>query len=235
MWPRLLGTVFAHRVFDLVASMLLVLYVLITARIPSWATTSLSAVAAVGGALFVLALVSAQRHNRSVLEGVGPVRKVVEMARHGLGVMHAPVQAGVAILSQCLGWLCQLLAVYVAMRAFHIHAPLPAAGLVLVLMNVAILFPLWPGNVGLVQAAIALPLVGYGVAKARGVAYGFGLQAIEASVGIGVGLLFLAREGLTFAMLRVMPDAAQAEVPDSAEEEEATEPAPPRARVSSGP
>jgi len=39
------------------------------------------------------------------------------------------------------------------------------------------------------------------------------LQAIEASVGIGVGLLFLAREGLSFAMLRVMPTANQAEVP----------------------
>jgi hypothetical protein len=55
--------------------------------------------------------------------------------------------------------------------------------------------------------------VGYGVAYSTGVAYGFGLQAIEASVGIGVGLLFLAREGLSFAMLRVMPTADQAELP----------------------
>ncbi len=36
-----------------------------------------------------------------------------------------------ARLFQCLGWLCQLLAVYTAMRAFDIHEPLPAAGLVL--------------------------------------------------------------------------------------------------------
>jgi len=77
------------------------------------------------------------------------------------------------------------LAVYTAMRAFDIHAPLPAAGLVLLLMNVATIFPLWPGNVGLVQAAIALPLLSYGVYYARGVAFGIGLQAIEASVGVG--------------------------------------------------
>jgi hypothetical protein len=75
------------------------------------------------------------------------------------------------------------------------------------------IFPFWPGNVGLVQVAIASALVGYGVPYAVGVAYGFGLQAIEASVGIGVGLLFLAREGLSFAMLRVMPTANQAELP----------------------
>jgi len=97
------------------------------------------------------------------------------------------------------------------MRAFHIYAPLPAAGLVLVLMNVATIFPLWPGNVGLVQIAIATPLTQYGVPYARGVAYGFGLQIIEASVGIGFGLLFLAREGLSLAMLRVMPGAEQAD------------------------
>src|SRR5206468_12270204 len=95
------------------------------------------------------------------------------------------------------------------------HKPLPAAGLVLVLMNVATIFPLWPGNVGLVQAAIAIPLSQYyNVPRATGIAFGFGLQAIEASVGVGVGLLFLAREGLSFAMLRRMPDAGQAEVPE---------------------
>src|SRR5437763_11880967 len=102
------------------------------------------------------------------------------------------------------------------MRAFHIPAPLPAAGLVLVLMNVATIFPLWPGNVGLLQAAIALPLLQYGVFYARGIAYGIGLQAIEASVGVGFGLLFLAREGLSYTMLKVMPDASQVEVPEDA-------------------
>jgi len=122
------------------------------------------------------------------------------------------------------------------MRAFGIHEALPAAGLVLVLMNVATLFPLWPGNIGLVQAAVALPLFQYyGVAKANGIAFGFGLQAIEASVGVSVGLLFLAREGLSVAMLRVMPDVGQAEVPDHADENEAmteTDEARQHARVS---
>ena len=32
---------------------------------------------------------------------------------------------------------------------------------------------------------------------------------IEMSVGVGVGLLFLAREGLSFATLREMPDASE--------------------------
>ena len=135
------------------------------------------------------------------------------MARHGLGVLHAPGPATAAAFFQCCGWLCQFFAVYTAMRAFDIHAPLPAAGLVLLLMNVATLFPLWPGNIGLLQAAIALPLASYGVPFGKAVAYGFGLQAIEASVGVGVGMIFLAREGLSFATLRKMPEVTEAEFP----------------------
>jgi uncharacterized membrane protein YbhN (UPF0104 family) len=225
LWATLVGTVFAHRVFDIVPVVLLILYVLITARIPAWATTSLIVFVAAGVGLFAFAFASAKLHHGSV-DGLGAFRRVVAMARQGLGVMRIGPRAGLAILFQGLGWFCQLLAVYTAMRAFDIHSPLPAAGLVLVLMNVATIFPLWPGNVGLVQIAIATPLTQYGVAYARGVAYGFGLQAIEASVGIGIGLIFLAREGLSFAMLRVMPGAEQA---DQASPEEIDEPE--RARV----
>ena len=234
MWPRLLGTVFAHRVFDLVAVIALILYVVFTAHIPDWAVTSLIAVVAAGVVLFTIAVMSARYHRVTRLEeGVGALRKTVRLARYGLGVMRRPGAAAAACLFQVLGWACQLFAVYTTMRAFGIHEPLPAAGLVLVLMNVATLFPLWPGNVGLVQAAVALPLFQYyGVAKANGIAFGFGLQAIEASVGVGVGLLFLAREGLSFAMLRVMPDVAQAEVPDDAESSAEPERARSHARVS---
>jgi uncharacterized protein (TIRG00374 family) len=212
LWATLVSTVVAHRVFDVVPVLLLVVYVLVTAKIPSWAVTGLVVAIGAGVVLFALAFAAARRHHRTSVapDALSAVRRIVTMARHGFGVMHDPTHAAIAILFQCIGWVCQLLAVWTAMRAFDIHSPLPAAGLVLVLMNVATIFPLWPGNVGLVQQAIAAPLTRYGVAYAHGVAYGFGLQAIEASVGIGVGLLFLGKEGLSLAMLRVMPDATQA-------------------------
>jgi len=229
-WATLLGTVFAHRVFDLVAMIALIAFVAATAHIPDWAVTSLIAVVAAGVALFTIAVLSARYHRVTrIEEGLGAARKAVRLARYGLGVMRRPGAAVAACFFQVLGWTCQLFAVYTSMRAFGIDEPLPAAGLVLVLMNVATLFPLWPGNVGLVQAAVALPLSRYyGVARAKGIAFGFGLQAIEASVGVGVGLIFLAREGLSLAMLKVMPDVAQAEVPD---DEEPAEHEPPRTRA----
>jgi uncharacterized protein (TIRG00374 family) len=232
-WPTLLGTVFAHRVFDLVAAIGLIVYVVLTAHIPDWAVTSLIAVVVAGVALFSVAVLSARHHHVSDLGGLTAVRRMVRLARHGLGVMRRPAAAVLACVLQLVGWTCQLFAVYTAMRAFGIHEGLPAAGLVLVLMNVATIFPLWPGNIGLVQAAVSLPLWRYyGVAKGTGVAFGFGLQAIEASVGVGVGLIFLAREGLSFAMLKVMPDASQADVPERVVEATEADAERPRARVS---
>ncbi|MGH3132622.1 MAG: lysylphosphatidylglycerol synthase transmembrane domain-containing protein [Gaiellaceae bacterium] len=203
----LVGTVFAHRLFDLVPATLLVTWVLLTAEVPHWAVVATLIVVAVGFALFTVAWLGARRHQRPVVsEGVGTIRHLLGMARQGLSVLKAPLPLAGAILFQCVGWFLQLLAVYVAMQAFGIDAPLHAAGLVLVLMNVATIVPLWPGNVGLVQAAVALPLRNYGVPYATGFAYGIALQAIEMACGLGLGLVALAREGISVAMLRRMQD-----------------------------
>jgi uncharacterized membrane protein YbhN (UPF0104 family) len=140
------------------------------------------------------------------------------MARQGLAVLRAPVAACAAIFLQIVGWTLQLLAVWAVTEAFDLDVPLPAAALVLLLMNIATVFPLWPGNVGLLQAAVALPLVQYGVAYGTGFAYGLVLQAVEMSVGVGVGLVMLMREGLSFAALKRMEDEQEESAEDVLEE-----------------
>ena len=185
-------------------------------------------------ALLALGVVAARLHRRSPdagAHGAGAIRRLVALARQGLDVMNEPLAALLAIFLQCLGWFFQLLAVYLAMRAFGIHEPLPAAALVLLLMNVATIFPLWPGNIGLVQAAVALPLVSYGVPYARGFAFGLGLQVIEMSVGVGVGLVFLAREGLSLAMLRRMDEEAESQLEPAADRPAPADAPAQRARV----
>jgi uncharacterized membrane protein YbhN (UPF0104 family) len=206
----LLGTVFAHRLFDLPAVGLLVVYVLLTARIPHWAVTSLVIFGLVALALLAVGLLSARSRGEPPT-GAGTARRLLAMAGQGLAVLRAPVPAAAAVLCQLMGWVLQLLAVYAVMQAFDIDAPLPAAGLVLLLMNVATIFPLWPGNIGLLQAAVALPLRQYGVAYGTGFAFGLVLQAVEMSVGVGVGLVFLAREGISLASLRRMEEDEEAE------------------------
>ena len=209
----LIGSVFAHRMFDLFPTITLVVWVLLAADIPGWAYLTLGLAIGIGILLFVAAMVLARRQHRE-LESLGSVRQILARARQGLTIMRKPVPAMKATAFQFGGWFCQLLAVWSAMKAFQIDEPLAAAGLVLVLMNVATIVPLWPGNVGLVQVAVATPLVNYGIAYAHGIAFGIGLQAIEASVGIGIGLVFLAREGLSFATLRHMEDRDDDSVED---------------------
>jgi glycosyltransferase 2 family protein len=222
----LIGSVFAHRMFDLFPTVTLVIWVLLAADIPGWAYLTLGLAMGIGVVLFAAAFALAHRQHRE-LESLGSIRQVLARARQGLAIMRKPIPALKATAFQYAGWFCQLLAVWSAMKAFQIDEPLAAAGLVLVLMNVATIVPLWPGNVGLVQVAVATPLVNYGIAYAHGIAFGIGLQAIEASVGIGIGLVFLAREGLSFATLRDMEDRDD----DSLELVTPVEHEPPRSRV----
>jgi glycosyltransferase 2 family protein len=207
-WATLAGTVFAHRAFELVAVLALIAYVVTQARVPAWALTTLAALVALALTLFAFGLIGARQHRSTIREEIGALRRLIAQARNGLGVMREPIPAAFAIGLQCVAWGIQLAAVYVAMRAFQIHEPLAAAGLVLVLMNVAMLFPLWPGNVGLVQAAVALPLLAYGIDYAHGFAFGIGLQAIEATIGIGLGMIFLTREGVSLGTLRSLEGPA---------------------------
>ena len=231
VWATLIGTVFAHRLFDLFPALTLVIWVLLTAKLPHWAITSMAIAFVIGFGLLTFAVVWAKSHNRRPLDELGTVRALLELGRKGLVVMRTPRAAVTATAYQYLGWLFQLFAVWATMRAFSIDEPLSAAGLVLVLMNIAIIFPLWPGNIGLVQAAVALPLRQYGVAYARGFAFGIGLQAIEASVGVCIGLVFLAREGLSYASLKRMDDERGDSDLDEAAVEQALEAPPARARM----
>jgi uncharacterized membrane protein YbhN (UPF0104 family) len=217
LWATLTGTVFAHRLFDVVAASALVVYVVYAARIPQWARPALAIALGIGFGLLIAGLLLARRPNRGNLDDVGPVRRVLRLARYGLTVFKRPLRAAAALFFQLLGWGTQLLAVWTMFYAFDIEGTITMAALVLVIMNLVIVFPLWPGNVGLVQAAIALSLLPYGVGYARGFAYGIGLQAVEVSVGVALGFVFLAREGFSFAMLRRMPEVTDLEVDERVE------------------
>ena len=217
LWATLTGTVFAHRLFDVIAASALVVYVVYAAKIPQWARPALAIALGVGFGLLIAGLVLARRTNRLNVEGLGPVRRVLRLARYGLIVLKRPLPAVAALFFQLVGWAMQLLAVWTMFYAFGIDGSITMAALVLVIMNLVIVFPLWPGNVGLVQAAIALSLLPYGVSYGRGFAYGIGLQAVEVSVGVALGFVFLAREGFSFAMLRRMPEVTDLEVDERVE------------------
>jgi uncharacterized membrane protein YbhN (UPF0104 family) len=211
-WAIIVGTVFAHRLFDVVAAVALVLLTLYVAPIPEWAQPVLAVAIGVGLGLLLAGFLLARRHHRPLSEELGAFRRLLHMARRGLTVLRRPAPALEALFFQFVGWTAQLFAVYTTFLAFGIDPSVEAAALVLVVMNVVMIFPFWPGNVGLLQAAVAAALLPYGIGYGHGVLFGIGLQAIEVSVGVGLGFLFLAREGFTFAMLKRMPEFTELDV-----------------------
>jgi uncharacterized membrane protein YbhN (UPF0104 family) len=213
-WATIVGTVLAHRMFDVVAAVALVVFTLYTAPIPNWAEPVLAGAIGIGLGALLAGFLLARRQHLPIEDELGPLRRLLRLARQGLTVLRRPGPAVAALALQLVGWVAQLAAVYTAMLAFGIQAFIPEAALVLVIMNVVGLFPFWPGNVGLVQAAIAAALLPYGVSYGHGFLFGIGLQAIEVSVGVGLGFLFLAREGFTFAMLRRMPEVTDVDIDD---------------------
>jgi uncharacterized membrane protein YbhN (UPF0104 family) len=204
LWPALLGTVLAHRILEVFPSIALIIWVLTSADIPPAARTALWGVLAAGIAFVVVGVALARRHEQGGEEAKGRFGGMLARAREGLGILRRPVPSLISTGWQTLGWLLQLCAVYVTLLAFDIHLPLVAAAAVLAVMNVALVLPLWPGNLGVLQAAIAVPLTAYGVPLPQAVAYGLALQAIESSVGYTFGIAALFREGLSFGRLRAM-------------------------------
>ena len=72
------------------------------------------------------------------------------------------------------------------------------------------IFPFWPGNLGIFQLGVSAPLVSvYAVSTANAVAFSVGLQVVEGLLGVGLGLFFLAREGLSLSGARRFASAEE--------------------------
>ncbi len=128
---------------------------------------------------------------------------------HGLArgqqMWRNPRAALIAGASGLVSWSAQILGIYWALRAFGlgINHGMSAAALVFFASTLAQLFPILPGNIGVFQGAVALPLTTtYGVDATTAVQFAFGLQLIEAVLGVGLGFWFLWREGLSLAEAR---------------------------------
>ncbi len=136
--------------------------------------------------------------------------------------LRRPGRLALVAIPSVLSWLAQLAGVYLALRAFGIdEVGWGGAGLILVTVTIAQIFPLLPGNVGVFQAAVIVPLTqSYDVSSANALAFALGLQATEIFVGVVIGFLFLLSEGVGFRELR---DEAEREV-SRGDEEDGTAP-----------
>jgi glycosyltransferase 2 family protein len=134
----------------------------------------------------------------------------------GQALFRKPRATALALGAGTLSWAAQIAGIWAALAAFHIHVGLAGAGLVFVSSTIVQLFPFWPGNLGIFQLGVAGPLVSvYALSTANAVAFSVGLQLVEGLLGVGLGLIFLAREGLSLSTARQLA-ASEDEVAQAA-------------------
>ena len=143
---------------------------------------------------------------------------IVARFSEGQQVLRSPGRVIAIFCTTTASWTSQLTAVYLSLHAFHLgFTGIMGALLLLILINVAGALPATPANVGIFQLATVIPLtLTYGsappgqactpdagcISTSTALAFSIGLQAIEGSIGLGIGSLFLLKEGLTFKQVR---------------------------------
>ena len=165
--------------------------------------------------VFALVLVAASGAAMLVLRSVrGRLAGLLSGLARGQALFACPRATAVALLAGTASWAAQIAGIWAALEAFHIHVGLAGAGLVFVSSTIVQLFPFWPGNLGIFQLGVAGPLVSaYAVSTANAVAFSVGLQLVEGVLGVGLGLVFLAREGLSLSGARRLASAAECGAP----------------------
>lgn len=232
-----LGTVALERVFDGLAMTMIVIYGVVKMDLPRWANRGAIALIVIS-AVFAILLVALEIKRERLSHGAAaaaekhrehhPWRRKLKtklygaLARFSEGqqALRSPGRVAAIFCTTSLSWLSQLTAVYFSLRAFHLgYIGVLGALLLLILINVAGAMPATPGNIGVFQLATVIPLVAsYDISKTTALAFSIGLQAIEGSIGLGVGSICLLREGLTFGQVRTesLRDFSQKEAPAEA-------------------
>ena len=166
--------------------------------------------------VFVLVLAAVGAALMIVLRSArGRLAQMISGLSSGQALFSRPRATALAMAAGTFSWAAQIAGIWAALEAFGIHVGLAGAGLVFVSSTIVQLFPFWPGNLGIFQFGVSAPLVNaYAVSTAGAVAFSVGLQLVEGLLGVGLGLVFLAREGLSLSgarRLATAPDTGSAE------------------------
>lgn len=126
--------------------------------------------------------------------------------------LRSPRHTAILAVGSVGTWLCQWAGIYCTLRAFGLEfVGWGGAGLLLVTVTLAQIFPVLPGNLVIFQTAAVLPLTTtYGVGGPTAIAFSIVLQFTEFAVGVALGFCFLLLEGVGFSELRRQVEAEEA-------------------------
>ena len=137
------------------------------------------------------------------------VATFVETFAQGLAVMRQPGRLLVSLVLSVPLWLAIALGIWLTSRAFHITFPYPASFLVMTILVVGVAVPT-PGAVGGFHLAYQIAVqTFFGVPDDRAIGAAIVLHAVSFVPVTLLGIVFMAREGLTFGSVSQMAKAGE--------------------------
>jgi uncharacterized membrane protein YbhN (UPF0104 family) len=131
----------------------------------------------------------------------------VEAFAQGLAVMRQPGRLAVALVLSFPLWMSIAAGIWLTSQAFHITFPYTGSFLVMTLLVVGVAMPT-PGAIGGFHAAYQISVETFFAASAdQAVGAAILLHAISFVPVTALGLVFMARDGLTFSGVRKMAQA----------------------------
>ena len=135
------------------------------------------------------------------------VAKFVESFTQGLAVMRQPRRLFVSLVLSVPLWLSIAAGIWMATLAFHITAPYTGSFLIMTILVVGVAMPT-PGAIGGFHAAYQIAVQTFFAASTdRAVGAAIVLHAISFLPVTALGILFMAREGLTLAGAKALASA----------------------------
>lgn len=129
------------------------------------------------------------------------ISRYSDMSVQGLRILSNGHALALVLLLTISVWGLETIAVYSILLAFHINASLLMAAVFVVVINLSFVFPITPGNVGIMQAVSIFILGIFGVSHLTALAYSIAYQGSLYIVIVSLGMFFLYRENMNLKLL----------------------------------
>jgi phosphatidylinositol alpha-mannosyltransferase len=210
--PIVAGTILSQSLLNVIFVLILGLVTLASVNLGTGTREGL-AVGAAGAAVAVVVVLAAPQliHRSRPDSRLRRIWIIAGRVRAGLIVFRRPRLALSMIGGQVGAWTLQWLGVYLILVGTRLGGRAGPLGAIAVLcaVNVTLVLPATPGDVGVFQAAASAVLhAGWHIPYAEGIAYGVVLQAAELVTALVMGLPALLREGLSWRHMGSVTTAA---------------------------
>lgn len=121
-------------------------------------------------------------------------RDTLAQFAHALGEIANGPRLAPALLLSLLSWTLQLATYHVVARAAGLAATPVASAAAMLAVNVAFMFPVTPGNVGVFQAIYALVMAAFGLPNGPAIAVALMIQAVQVVPVTAIALALAPRQ-----------------------------------------